>query len=35
LLVRVPSANARGFYETEALRGGWTVRQLKLVMQGV
>lgn len=29
LLVRVRSARAREFYEAEALRGGWTVRQLQ------
>lgn len=28
LLVRTRSPQAREFYETEALRGGWTVRQL-------
>ncbi len=28
LLVRVSNPNAREFYEREALRGGWTVRQL-------
>lgn len=27
-LLRVRSAEARRFYETEALRGGWTIRQL-------
>jgi predicted nuclease of restriction endonuclease-like (RecB) superfamily len=29
LLVRTRSPQAREFYETEALRGGWTVRQLR------
>ena len=29
LIRRVRSAEARRFYETEALRGGWTVRQLE------
>jgi predicted nuclease of restriction endonuclease-like (RecB) superfamily len=29
LLVRTRSKHARVFYETEALRGGWTVRQLR------
>lgn len=29
LLLSVKNENAREFYETEALRGGWTVRQLK------
>ena len=29
LLLRVKSDAARGFYETEALRGGWSVRQLR------
>ena len=29
LLVRARSPQAREFYETEALRGGWTVRQLR------
>lgn len=29
LIRRVPSTPAREFYETEALRGGWTVRQLE------
>ncbi len=29
MLVRTRSAYARHFYETEALRGGWTVRQLR------
>lgn len=29
LLVRTRSEYARTFYETEALRGGWTVRQLR------
>jgi predicted nuclease of restriction endonuclease-like (RecB) superfamily len=29
LLVRTRSEHARVFYETEALRGGWTVRQLR------
>jgi predicted nuclease of restriction endonuclease-like (RecB) superfamily len=29
LLVRSRSAQAREFYEAEALRGGWTVRQLR------
>jgi predicted nuclease of restriction endonuclease-like (RecB) superfamily len=29
LLVRTRSEYARAFYETEALRGGWTVRQLR------
>lgn len=29
MLLRVRSEHARGFYETEALRGGWTVRQLR------
>jgi predicted nuclease of restriction endonuclease-like (RecB) superfamily len=29
LLLSVESPEARAFYETEALRGGWTVRQLK------
>jgi predicted nuclease of restriction endonuclease-like (RecB) superfamily len=29
LLVRTRSEHARAFYETEALRGGWTVRQLR------
>ena len=28
LLLRVSNPNARGFYEEEALRGGWSVRQL-------
>ena len=28
LLLKVDNANARQFYETEALRGGWSVRQL-------
>ena len=27
-LLAVKSAEARSFYETEALRGGWSVRQL-------
>jgi hypothetical protein len=27
-LLQVQNPNARAFYETEALRGGWTVRQL-------
>lgn len=27
-LLSVRSAEARRFYETEALRGGWTIRQL-------
>lgn len=29
LLIRTRSEHARVFYETEALRGGWTVRQLR------
>lgn len=29
LLIRTRSPRAREFYETEALRGGWTVRQLR------
>jgi predicted nuclease of restriction endonuclease-like (RecB) superfamily len=29
LLISVDNQNAREFYETEALRGGWSVRQLK------
>ena len=29
LLLAIENTEARGFYETEALRGGWTVRQLK------
>jgi predicted nuclease of restriction endonuclease-like (RecB) superfamily len=29
MLLRTRSEHARRFYETEALRGGWTVRQLK------
>ena len=29
LLLRARSVQARDFYETEALRGGWTVRQLR------
>ena len=29
LLLSVKNENAREFYETEALRGGWTVRQLR------
>jgi predicted nuclease of restriction endonuclease-like (RecB) superfamily len=29
LLIRTRSPQAREFYETEALRGGWTVRQLR------
>jgi len=29
LLIGARSAEARAFYETEALRGGWTVRQLR------
>ena len=28
-LLAVDNPNARGFYETEALRGGWSVRQLR------
>ncbi len=28
LLLKVDNADARRFYETEALRGGWSVRQL-------
>ena len=28
LLLKVPNPDARRFYETEALRGGWSVRQL-------
>ena len=28
-LLAVPNPNARGFYEAEALRGGWSVRQLR------
>ena len=28
-LLAVENLNARGFYEAEALRGGWTVRQLR------
>ena len=28
LLLKVDNADARQFYETEALRGGWSVRQL-------
>jgi predicted nuclease of restriction endonuclease-like (RecB) superfamily len=28
LVKRNPSDDARAFYETEALRGGWSVRQL-------
>jgi predicted nuclease of restriction endonuclease-like (RecB) superfamily len=27
-LLRIGNVHARKFYETEALRGGWTVRQL-------
>ena len=27
-LLSVKNANARAFYETEALRGGWTIRQV-------
>jgi predicted nuclease of restriction endonuclease-like (RecB) superfamily len=29
MLLRTRSEHARAFYETEALRGGWTVRQLR------
>ena len=28
MLLRVSNPNAREFYEAEALRGGWSVRQL-------
>ena len=32
-LLAVRSAHARGFYESEALRGGWTIRQLDRQIQ--
>jgi hypothetical protein len=32
-LLAVRSAHARAFYESEALRGGWTIRQLDRQIQ--
>jgi predicted nuclease of restriction endonuclease-like (RecB) superfamily len=34
-LLRVPKAHARCFYETETLRGGWSVRQLDRQIQSL